>query len=145
MGHKGTPRDRQAIADKLQPVEQASSDLHILLIWDGVPGKDSVSVVPESVQDEDLGGDTTSVFQVVSLAEGMTTDDWIMEQLVFLKQSAPFARVQVVTADRALRRRVLETKPIVKGVVNPVVFWRRYRPRLTGLKSDYSNVPKNEE
>lgn len=44
--------------------------------------------------------------------------------------------VQVVTADRKLRQQVLAIKPNkVKGVINPVTFWKRYIPRLCGLKN----------
>lgn len=145
MGHKGTPRDRQTIADKLKPVESATSALRVMLVWDGYPGQESTSILPEVIDDDDDDemGTAQSIFQVVSLAKGITTDDWIMGQLKELKESSHSSKVHVVTADRALRRKVLESKPVVKGVVNPVVFWRRYRPRLTGLKSDYANVPKS--
>ncbi|KAL7568510.1 hypothetical protein ACA910_002631 [Epithemia clementina (nom. ined.)] len=166
MGHRGTPRDRQTIADKLQPVENAASDLLVMLVWDGHPGQETTSILPhvkknmsnnndnaddKNMDESDRIISTTttpsSLFQVVSLANGISTDDWIMQQLNELKQlsssqSSLFSKVQVVTADRALRKKVLEIKPVVKGVVNPVVFWRRYRPRLTGLKSDYTNGPK---
>ena len=169
MGHKGTPRNRQTIADKLQDVEQATLDLNMILVWDGHAGQEETIVTfptttmtdnkeePSSSSSSSSSPNTidhrlirsnkrrnASIFQVVSLAEGLSTDEYIMEQLLHLKQQqgTTTTKVQVVTADRALRRKVLETKPVVRGVVNPVVFWRRYRPRLTGLKTDYSNVPK---
>mmetsp|Transcript_19665 Transcript_19665/g.25337 ORF Transcript_19665/g.25337 Transcript_19665/m.25337 type:complete len:176 (-) Transcript_19665:185-712(-) len=144
MGHKGTPRDPQTIADKLKPIEQASSDLSVILVWDGRAGKDTVSVEPSSNgESSSVNG---SILQVVSLAEGMSTDDYILEQLQQMKKSefAASSSVMVVTADRAFRRQILESKPMVSGVVNPLVFWKRYRPRLSGMKSDYRNQPKKE-
>jgi len=146
MGHKGTPRDREVIAEKLRPVQDASSNLDVILVWDGRQGQAEVTVEKENEQVSMESMPSGSMFQVVSLAEGMSTDDYILDQLEEMKSSEmgkhAASSVQVVTADRALRRKVLATKPVVRGVVNPVVFWRRYRPRLTGMKSDYANEPK---
>lgn len=151
MGHKGTPRDRQSIADKLRPIQNMTSDLSVTLVWDGKKGFESIAI-EKNEENDDISATTTTIprrnsFQVVSLAEGMNADDYILQELLRLKASpeGKSSSVQVVTADRALRRRVLEIKPIIRGVVNPVVFWRRYRPRLTGMKSNYANEPKLPE
>jgi hypothetical protein len=49
--------------------------------------------------------------------------------------------VQVVTADRKLRQRILNIKPMkVRGVINPVTFWKRYLPRLCGMKQVASSM-----
>jgi len=145
MGHKGTPRDRDTIANKLKPIQEASADLSVVLVWDGRTGQDAVAI--EKMNDAVTSGKTSSLLQVVSLAEGMSTDDYILQQLEELKaaEDSKSSSVQVVTADRALRRQVLQAKPVIRGVVNPVVFWKRYRPRLTGMKSDYKNEPKDPE
>ena len=142
MGHKGTPRDRETIAEKLKPIEQASSDLSVILVWDGLKGQSETIVV-----DSEHTNSRRSDFQIVALAEGMSADDYILESLQELKDShnAGQSSVQVVTADRELRRQVLRLKPVAKGVINPVVFWKRYRPRLSGMKSDYKNEPKDPE
>lgn len=130
MGHKGTPRDRETITTKVKPIHAAE---RVVLVFDGQKGKED-----DTVEDE-------GIFQSVILAEGKSADDFILDEIKALIPLRPRRKVQVVTADRALRRKVLETKPIVYGVVNPVVFWKRYLPRLCGFKSDYTNVPPEEE
>jgi hypothetical protein len=138
MGHKGTPRDCETIAAKLKPIQDNTADLSVILVWDGRP--DQSETLIESNEVDQVNG--KSAFQVVSLAEGVSADDYILKQINELVARRSSTKVEVVTADRAFRRKVLETKPVVRGVVNPVVFWRRYRPRLTGMKSDYKNEPK---
>lgn len=129
MGHKGTPRDRQGIARKVQPIVAAQQ---VVLVFDGQEGLEQDEITQEGI------------FTNVSLRQGSSADDYILEQIKALIPQRPRRKVQVVTADRALRRKVLQTKPIVYGVVNPVVFWKRYLPRLCLLKSDYTNTSEEE-
>ena len=130
MGHKGTPRSAETITEKVKPIRAAE---RVVLVFDGQ--KDQVG---NDVHDE---GIVRSVF----LQHGASADDYILDEIKALIPLRPRRKVQVVTADRALRRKVLETKPIVYGVVNPVVFWKRYLPRLCGFKSDYTNIPPEED
>jgi hypothetical protein len=118
LAHKGTPIDRDVLAQKLGPIRGAEE---IVLVFDGRPGE-ATSVVSEGT------------LRRVSLGEGLSADDYIQQEIIDLLETIPRRRIQVVTADRELRRSVLEQKPIVRGVVNPVTFWRRYLPRLCGLK-----------
>jgi hypothetical protein len=144
MGHKGTPREASIIAEKIAPIEPKSEQ--VILVFDGQKatkgnkGKDDEESSTETriVKESD-----TSRFQTVFLGKDMSADEYIINEIAMMKKLTPPRRVQVVTADRKLRRLVLEkSKPVVRGVVNPVVFWKRYLPRLSGMKSDYTNVPK---
>ena len=130
MGHKGTPRSRESIAEKVKPIQAAE---RVVLVFDGTKGQSE-----DTVHDE-------GIFKSVFLREGISADDYILDEIKAMIPLRPRRKVQVVTADRALRRKVLETKPIVYGVVNPVVFWKRYLPRLCGLKNDYTNTATGEE
>jgi len=115
LGHKGTPRDAEGLQSRLQLVRGVEK---VVVVFDG----------KESVNDE-----TTYEYPLewAILKAGYSADDFIVDCIT----SDPGRKVQVVTADRELRRRVLSIKPRVLGVVNPVTFWRRYIPRLCGLKS----------
>jgi len=122
MGHKGTPKERDQVIQKLKPMA-ATGGLDTVIVFDShLPGD----------------GDETRVIQngqlsTVITGEGITADDYILGEIDSIKESGS-AFVQVVTADRDLRRKALGTRTVVRGVINPVVFWRRYRPRLTGMK-----------
>jgi hypothetical protein len=129
MGHKGTPADRETIAAKVKPITAAQQ---VILVFDGQKGFEQ-----DTIEDE-------GIFRSVFLREGGSADDYILGEIESLIPLRPRRKVQVVTADRALRNKVLETKPIVYGVVNPVVFWKRYLPRLCGMKSDYTNIPEEK-
>ena len=129
MGHKGTPRDRETIAAKVKPIKAAE---RVVLVFDGQRGREQ-----DGVEDD-------GIFRSVYLREGISADDYILDEIRALIPLRPRRKVQVVTADRALRRKVLETKPVVYGVVNPVVFWKKYLPRLCGFKNDYANTPPEE-
>jgi hypothetical protein len=100
-------------------------------------------------------------FQKVTLGTGLLADDFILNEIRAMENpndknhhhsttttattttittpilsSSTRNIVQVVTADRKLRQQVLAIKPNkVKGVINPVTFWKRYIPRLCGLKN----------
>jgi hypothetical protein len=93
----------------------------MILVFDGRPG--------EKAQTRCQG-----CVRTVSLGAGISADDYIRDEIFATLNLLPRREVQVVTADRELRRRVLEIRPIVRGVINPVTFWRRYLPRLSGRK-----------
>ena len=126
LGHKGTPKNAEILAQKLQPIQAES----VVLVLDGQKG----GLAETDIQ-------VQGTFQKVMLGEGMSADDFIMDEIKAMLNAVPAERkrVQVVTADRELRSAVLSFKPVVRGVVNPVTFWRRYLPRLCGMK-----LPKSE-
>lgn len=119
LGHKGTARDATVLSDKLKAIKSASS---VTLVLDGKTGLDDTKI-------EEQG-----IFKMVALKEGISADDYILEQLEAIRRTDHTCRIEIVTADRKLRKQVLRIKPVVKGVVNPVVFCRRYLPRLSGYK-----------
>jgi hypothetical protein len=98
------------------------NNLDVVLIFDSHRG-----------EGDDMKVAKDGKFSTVIMGEGKTADDYILEEIESSKTSGS-AFVQVVTADRDLRRKALETRSVVRRVINPAVFWRRYRPRLTGLK-----------
>ena len=120
LAQKGTPRDRDVLVEKLKPIQGA--DDSVILVFDGRRDQSETEV------------NSYGTLQKVSLADGMSSDDYIRNEIAFLVDSVSKQRVQVVTADRDLRRLVLQQKKVVRGVVNPVTFWRRYLPRLAGHK-----------
>eukprot|EP00977_Amphora_coffeiformis_P005696 scaffold1206_cov160-Amphora_coffeaeformis.AAC.2 len=130
QGHRGTPRDRETIALKVKPIKAAEK---VILVFDGQKG-----LTEDSIEED-------GIFRNVLLREGLSADDYILNEIKALIPERPRRKVQVVTADRALRSKVLRTKPVVHGVVNPVVFWKRYLPRLCGMKNDYTNTSPDEE
>lgn len=65
-----------------------------------------------------------------------TADEWIERAI----DEAEENRIEVVTADRRLRSVAHGARA---KTINPAKFWRRYLPRLKGLKTDYSNQPKD--
>ena len=126
LGHKGTPKEPDALTQKLQLIQGVEQ---VILVLDGRPNTETEIV--------EYGGD--SLLQRVNLGQGLSADDWILQHIEDNNQpNAPrrdqTTRVQVVTADRKLRQRIRSIKPIVKDVVNPVTFWRRYLPRMSGFK-----------
>jgi YacP-like NYN domain len=136
LGHKGTPKNRHDVAEKLKSVKGAE----IVVVFDGVKEGPKETII-------DTFGDLALLRQV-ALGEGISADSYIQEEIQdLLRSKMTRARIEVVTADRLLRRQVLDMKPIVRGVINPVVFWKRYRPRLTGLKSNFvnNNLPKEQD
>jgi len=137
MGHRGIgPKDGNVIAKKLEPIRGCDG---VFLVYDGRPGAEERKVSASG-----------NCLQVISLEEGRSADDYIEDEIRrILKESSSGgekAGIQVVTADRELRRRVLGIKPrIVRNVVNPVTFWRRYLPRLSGLKRPEQEGRKEDE
>jgi hypothetical protein len=138
LGHRGTPRDPDVLTRKLQQVVTSTSELRVVVVFDGNPASSG-----SDLQDGDAGTSSSLLvdqggdrFQRISLGSGVSADDFILSAIQGLQDRHPnprSVRVQVVTADRELRRKVRE-HPVVRGVVNPVTFWRRYLPRLAGAK-----------
>ena len=120
MGHRGTCKDSNTLAETLKPIQGAEA---VILVLDGRKSGTAETSI-----------DSDGTFQKVSLGEGMSSDDFILHEIATLRDTDHLKRIQVVTADRKLRRLVLDIKPVVRGVVNPVTFWRRYLPRLCGYK-----------
>ena len=119
IAHGKTAKDRDTLIEKLRGCDVEE----VVLVFDGHPG-----ATPDVSIDSNL--------KTVSLAEGLSTDDFIQEEIQKYCQDPDKRkhRVNLVSADRELRRQVLDYKPIVKTAVNPVTFFRRYLPRLLGLK-----------
>lgn len=138
LGHRGTPRDPDALTRQLKQIVTSTSELRVVVVFDGNPtssGSDRQDgdAVTSSSSSADQVDDR---FQSISLGSGVSADDFILSDIKSLQdrhQNVRSVRVQVVTADRDLRRKVREY-PAVRGVVNPVTFWRRYLPRLAGAK-----------
>ena len=126
LGHKGTPKDPEALTQKLQLIQGVEE---VILVLDGRPNTETEII--------DCGGGSN--LKRVNLGQGLSADDWILQDIGERNQAnAPrrdqTTRVQVVTADRKLRQRIRNIKPVVKDVVNPVTFWKRYLPRMCGFK-----------
>jgi hypothetical protein len=138
LGHRGTPRDPDVLTRKLHQIVTATVDLSVVVVFDGNPARSGSAhqdgdVVVSSPLSLDRVADR---FQQITLESGISADDFILSDIRSLQDRHPnprSVRVQVVTADRELRRKVRE-HPVVRGVVNPVTFWRRYLPRLAGAK-----------
>lgn len=128
MGHRGTPKTREAIVEKLQPMREQGLD--VVIVFDR---RKSESAETQIAQE--------GLFSTVIVGDGTTADDYILERIEALKESKII--VQVVTADRELRCKALASRYVVRKVINPVVFWRRYRPRLSGLKKADLDVKEN--
>ena len=120
IGHKGTPKSAAKIQEKLELILGAEG---IVLVLDGKEAEETTTTTG-----------TTGAFRKVVTAKSSSADDYILQEIERLCDSNPRPKIQVVTADRELRRKALDSRPVVKGVVNPVVFWKRYLPRLTGTK-----------
>lgn len=120
LGHKGTPRTVDAL---IQALEQIHGVEKIALVLDSKLETDPLIQIQQCVNND--------LLETVTLSRDISADDYIRHQI---HSALPHTRIQVVTADRDLRRKVLQTKPVVRGVVNPVTFWRRYLPRLCGYK-----------
>lgn len=115
LGHKGTPQTVDALIQALEQIQ----------------GVEKIALVLDSKLETDIHIQSYDLLETVTLSRDISADDYICHQI---KMALPHTRVQVVTADRDLRRQVLQTKPVVRGVVNPVTFWRRYLPRLCAYK-----------
>lgn len=115
---KGVPRQADVLTEKLKPIATLEP---VILVFDGRPGQ-------ERSETEE------GYFRRVQLEEGMSSDDFILEEIVAIGLESKDNRVKLVTADKRLRSKALQKGQIVKTVVNPVLFWKKYRPRMGGLK-----------
>lgn len=127
LGSRGTPRDSQVLADRLKCIKGAEA---VILVFDGK-------------RDQESAIENEGNFRKVLLGEGMSADDYIINEINGMLKNMPSCKVQVVTADRDLRRKVLQAKAVVRTVVNPVTFWKRYLPRLSGLKQKPTQSKEN--
>ena len=130
MRQRKVTKGRDELAAKIAGCRQGA----VVLVWDGREGESETSsgTDPRVVVTRGAGA-----------SEGQpreTADQWILRELEVSQQT--YARMEVVTADRVLRRdcHLLKVKTI-----NPSKWWRRYLPRLKGLKSDYTNRPRAVE
>ena len=115
---RGVPRQADVLTEKLKPIATLEP---VILVFDGRPGLE---------RSETEEGN----FRRVQLEEGMSSDDFILEEIVAIASESKENRVKLVTADKRLRTKALLKGQIVKTVVNPVTFWKKYRPRMGGLK-----------
>jgi len=131
LGQKGTTNDRGKLADRIQPIRAAGAE-SVILVFDGRPGQSL-----ETMEEDN--------FRQVSLAEGVSTDSYILEEIERLVAESKSNRISVVTADRRLRQLALQNRPAVKVVVNPVTFWKKYIPRMSGLKKQKATAAAEVE
>ncbi|KAL3935781.1 MAG: hypothetical protein SGBAC_008770 [Bacillariaceae sp.] len=115
---KGVPRQADVLTEKLKPIATLDP---VILVFDGRPG------LERSETEE-------GKFRFVQLEEGMSSDDFILEEISTIGLESKDNRVKLVTADKRLRSKALQQGQTVKTVVNPVTFWKKYRPRMGGLK-----------
>ena len=121
LGHGGTVKDKDALIAKLQDIQAAEE---LVLVFDGRPGTQT-----------DI--EQQGILKTVSLGEGLISDEYIEEEIQKMMKDPVVRRkhrVNLVSADRVLRKKATGLKPIVRTVVNPVTFFKRYLPRLKGLK-----------
>ena len=145
LGARGVPKDLDAIQKRLGSIRlrKGNAAIQVLLVMDGVKQTKNDEPLPES---ESTAKMTEPIRHVIgtctrlSLPPGESTDDYIFETVATISGAASgthTAILQVVTADRELRRRVRSIVPTcLKDVVNPVRFWKTYVPRLTGEKEN---------
>ena len=132
LGHGKTAKDRDALIQTLRHVP--AGDV-MTLVLDGRLGIQQTSIHWEKN------------LCTVDLREGLVSDDYIHDEIQKLWKDPSTRkknRVNLVSADRKLRQRALQFKPIVRTVVNPLVFFRRYLPRLNGWKKN-RNLSSSDE
>lgn len=130
LAHGKTTKDRDSLVQKLRGVEGVEE---IVLVFDGRPGEQT-----------DISRENN--LRTVSLGEGLSSDDFVLNEIQKYwedPQTRRKHRVNLVSADRELRQKALSFKPIVRTVINPVTFFRRYLPRMLGLKKP-KDTPEDE-
>ena len=138
MGNKGIPRDGDVLAERLQPITTEAAQ-QVVLVFDGRSGQTE----RQEQQTNHDGG--KSMFRQVQLKEGEIADDFILETIREIHDHSKMNRVKLVTADKRLRAAALSTRPTVKSVVNPKVFWKKYLPRMSGQKKRQELDDEEEE
>ena len=126
LGQKGVTRDGDVLAERLQPITTKAAQ-QVVLVFDGRSGQ-------TERQEQQKDHDGKSMFRQVQLKEGEIADDFILETIREIHDDSKMNRVKLVTADKRLRAAALSTRPTVKSVVNPKVFWKKYLPRMSGQK-----------
>eukprot|EP00316_Scyphosphaera_apsteinii_P022184 CAMPEP_0119329300 /NCGR_PEP_ID=MMETSP1333-20130426/75514_1 /TAXON_ID=418940 /ORGANISM="Scyphosphaera apsteinii, Strain RCC1455" /LENGTH=154 /DNA_ID=CAMNT_0007338383 /DNA_START=65 /DNA_END=529 /DNA_ORIENTATION=- len=125
MMQRKVTKGRVQLAEKVSGLTRGD----VFLVFDGKPGEEFQMTGTDPCVVVTAGG--------VDGEHRVSADEWIMQQL---KQRAlREAKVEVVTADRMLRHGAHQ---VSAKTINPVKWWRRYLPRLKGLKSDYSNTQR---
>ena len=73
LGHKGTPKDPEALTQKLQLIQGVEE---VILVLDGRPNTET-----EIIDYHGADGTTTSTLKRVNLGQGLSADDWILNDI----------------------------------------------------------------
>lgn len=145
LGHRGTTRNVESLTAKLQNIVHAES---ITLVLDSGMSFNKMNNDNNDTHDHHEIQNVNSAQQpttVVQLSRHTCADEYILSEVQRICASNPRARIEVVTADKQLRKALLRVKPVVRGVVNPVTFWKRYLPRLAALKGHPRSVEQHHD
>lgn len=139
-GVHGLPRDGDKLAEKLLPISGkeggSSTPSEVMLVFDGRKDIDTERTMSKL-------GDS---FTKVQLEHGTIADNFLIEEMEEIRKQDPSRRVKLVTADKRLRAHALSIRPTVKQVVNPKVFWKKYVPRMSGQKKNFTpHMPRSSE
>ncbi len=125
MATRKVTKGRDALAAQLS----GCRGREVVVVFDGKVGEQASTSGTDPVVVVTRGGAEDGSY------ERETADQWISRELERSSKSC----AEVVTGDRVLRRVAHACKA---KCINPAKFWRRYLPRLKGLKNDYANEPK---
>lgn len=128
LAHKNTAGDRDSLVQKLKEIQDTAAE-EIILVFDGRKGEET------SIEQEGF-------LRIVSLGDSLKSDEYVLDDIETLDKKS---RVNLVSADRELRKKASNIKPVVKTVVNPVTFWRRYLPRMKGVKGPNDNLLPDQD
>jgi hypothetical protein len=144
LAARGTPRDVDDLQRRLGAMDRRhqSETVEIFLVMDG-PKQRTVDTASDSRRSSELKTLTIGSCTKISLSAALpSADDYIHQQVLSMAQMRQSSSVHVVTADRELSRRVQSvnrlpttTTHVLKSVVNPVTFWKRYIPRWTATRA----------